>query len=135
LGLIEAVNVVTPVASAAHAGLRYRLVVFEERGAPGLLGGDPTQANALVGEKHRGASEQKLAELKDRIQAPALEKQDAAAEQAHGGKEHVVIAGQGRLEIPHEIEECTANGQNDPNNAGPIQAGVDHRSLRALKPL
>ncbi len=74
LRFIEAIRVIAPVASTAHAGFRQRLVVVEERGAPCLLSGDPTQAHALIGEKHCGACEQKLAELEDRIQAPPLKK-------------------------------------------------------------
>jgi hypothetical protein len=135
LGLIEAIGIVAPVAATAHPGFREWLVVVEIGGAPGLFGGHTAQANALVRKKYGGASQQKLAELQDRVEAPTLEKQDAAAQQANGGEEHVVIAGQGRLKAPHEIEERTTNGQHDPNNAGPIQAGVDHGSLLPFRPL
>jgi hypothetical protein len=91
-----------------------------------LLGGNSPQAHTFVGEKDRCASEQKLAELQDGIEAPALKKQDAAAEQAHGGEKDVVIAGEGGLEAPHEIKQCTAHRKHYAHDAGPIQAGINH---------
>ena len=102
------------------------LVVVEVGGTAGLFGGHPPQADALVGEEDGGAGEQELAELQDRIETPALEEEDAAAEQADGGEEHVVVAGQGRLEAPHEIEESPTDRQHDPDDAGPVEAGIDH---------
>jgi len=135
LGFIEAIRIVAPVTPTPHPGFRKWLVVVEVGGTPRLLGGHTTQAHAFVSEKHRGACQKELAELQDWIKPPTLEKQNAAAEQAYGGKEHVVIAGQSRLKAPHEVEEGSANGQHDPNNAGPIQAGVDHGSLLPFRPL
>jgi hypothetical protein len=124
---VEAVEVIAPGVAAADAGADGRpLVVIEEGGAAGLLGGDPPQAHAFVSKENGGAGEQKLAELQDRIEAPALEKQDAAAEQADRGEKHVVVAGQGRLEAPHEIEEGTPNRQHDADDAGPVEAGINH---------
>jgi hypothetical protein len=96
-----------------------------------LLGGDAPEAHALIGKKHRGAGQEKLAELEDRIEPPALKKQDAAAEKAHGGEENVIVAGQRRFKTPHEVEEGAAYGQHDADNAGPIQAGVDQGGTRA----
>jgi hypothetical protein len=71
-----------------------------------------------------------LTELEDRIEPPALKEEDAAAEQANGSEENVVIAGQRRFETPHEVEEGAANGQHDSNDAGPVQAGVNQGSSR-----
>ena len=140
LGLIKAICRGLPPGAATHSGpvgawFRHWFVVVEVGRPASLLRGYPSQAHTFVGEKDRGAGEQKLTKLQDWIEAPTLKKQDAAAEQAHGGKKHVVIARQSWLEIPHEVEECAANGQNDPNNAGPIQAGVDHGSQLSFKPL
>jgi hypothetical protein len=95
-----------------------------------LLGGDAPEANALIGKKHRGAGQKELAELEDRIEAPTLEKKNAPAEQAHGGKENVVITSQRWLEAPHEIEEGATNGQNNADDAGPVEAGVDQGGRR-----
>jgi hypothetical protein len=101
-----------------------------------LLGGHPPQPHALVGEEDGGAGQQELAELEDRIEPPALKKENAAAEQAHGGEEDVVIAGEGRLEAAHEVEQRAADGQHDAHDAGPVQAGVDHGpSRRCCRPL
>ena len=103
-----------------------------------MLRGDPTQPHAFVGEKDRGASEEKLAELENRVEAPALKKEDAAAEQAHGGEEDVVIPGQGWLEAPHEVEESPTHRQHNADDAGPVQTGVDHwivRCREGLSPL
>jgi ElaB/YqjD/DUF883 family membrane-anchored ribosome-binding protein len=97
-------------------------------------GASATEWRARVEERISHAK-LKLADLQDRVESPALEKQNAAAEQAHGGEKHVVIAGQSGLETPHEIEESSTHGQHDPNNAGPIQAGVDHGSQLSFKPL
>jgi hypothetical protein len=44
-----------------------------------LLCRDPAQAHTFVGEEHGGAGQQKLSELKDRIEPPTLEKEDASA--------------------------------------------------------
>jgi hypothetical protein len=70
-----------------------------------------------------------LAELKDRIQAPPLEKQDPAAQQTDRRKKHVVITGQRWFEAPHEVEESTAHGQDDADDAGPVQAGINQGKL------
>jgi hypothetical protein len=135
LRLVEAVGVIAPITSATHAGPGGRLVIVEVGGAPRLFGGHAPQAHALVGEENSGAGQQELPELQDRIETPALEEEDAAAEQADSREKHVVIAGQGWLEAPHEIEEGPANGQHDANDAGPIQAGVDHGSMFPFKSL
>jgi hypothetical protein len=126
LGLIKAIDVVTEVAAAAHAGPGGGFVVVEVGGATGLLGGHRAQAHALIGKENGGAGKQELTELQDWIQAPALKDQDPAAQQANGRKKNVVIAGQGWFEAPHEIEERPAHGQHDSNDAGPVQAGIDH---------
>jgi hypothetical protein len=55
-----------------------------------------------------------------------LEKEDPAAEQAHRRKKHVVVPGQGGLEAPHEIEQSSPNRQHDADDAGPIEAGINH---------
>ena len=130
LGIVKAVGVVAEVPSATHArsGTGF-VVVVEVGGAAGLFRRHTPEPHALVAEEDGGGGQQELTELKDRIQAPALEKENAAAEQADGGKKHVVVASQSRLEAPHEIEESPADGQHDPDNAGPIQAGVNHRSI------
>jgi hypothetical protein len=67
--------------------------------------------------------------LQDRIQSPTLEKQNATTQQADGGKKHVVITGQGWFKAPHEIEEGTAHRQDDANDAGPVQAGINQGGL------
>jgi hypothetical protein len=51
-----------------------------------LLSGDPTEPHAFVREEHGGASQQELAELKNRIEAPSLKKEDAAAKQSNSRK-------------------------------------------------
>jgi hypothetical protein len=135
LGFVEAVHTFTPLPSTPHAGAGGGLIVVEVGGAAGLFGGDAPQAHALVGEEHRGAGQQELAELEDWIEAPTLKEQNAAAEEAHGGKKHVVVARQGWLEAPHEVEEGSANSQHNADNAGPIQAGVNHRSRGPVLPL
>ena len=124
---VEAVKVVAPGIAAADAGSdRRTVVVINKGGAAGLLGGDPPQAHAFVGEENGGAGQQKLAELEDGIKPPALEKEDPATEQAHRRKKHVVVTGQGGLETPHEIEESTSNRQHDADDAGPVEAGINH---------
>jgi hypothetical protein len=130
LGLVETIGIVAPIAATTHAwpGGRCRFVVVEIGRAPRLLGGNTAQTNALVSKEDRRSRQQELTKLQDRVEAPALEKEDAAAKQADGRKKHVVIARQSRLETPHEVEEGSANGQHDPNDAGPVQAGVDHGS-------
>jgi len=64
--------------------------------------------------------------LENRVESPALEEENSAAEQADGCKKNVVIAGERRLEAAHEIQHCAANGQHDANDAGPIKTGVNH---------
>jgi hypothetical protein len=91
-----------------------------------LLGGDAPQAHTLIGKENRRSSQQKLAKLQDRIQAPALEKQNATAQQANGGKEDVVVPGQRRLKATHEIEKCPAHREHNAHDAGPIEAGINH---------
>jgi hypothetical protein len=137
LGLVEAVAVISPAATTHAWTHRFwpGLLIVEIGGTPGLLGGHPPQPHALIGEENGGTSQQKLAELQDWIETPALEKEDAAAEQADGGKENVVVAGQRRLEAAHEIEQGAADGQHNADDAGPIEAGIDHRRLtRASHP-
>jgi len=107
-----------------------RLLILKVRGAAGLLGGDAPEAHALIGKKHCGAGQEKLAELEDRIEPPALKKQDAATQKADGGEENIVVTGQRRFKTPHEIEEGAAHGQHNADNAGPIQAGVDQGGTR-----
>jgi hypothetical protein len=127
LWFVEAVKVVAPGIAATDAGSdRRTVVVINEGGAAGLLGGDSPQAHAFVGKENGGAGQQKLAELQDRIETPALEKEDPAAEQAYRRKKHVIVPGQGGLEAPHEIEESTAYRQHDADDAGPIEAGINH---------
>jgi hypothetical protein len=58
--------------------------------------------------------------LQDWIEAPPLKKQDAAAEQANRSEKDVVIAGEGGLEAPHEIKQCTAYRKHYAHDAGPI---------------
>jgi hypothetical protein len=96
-----------------------------------LLRRDAPQANAFVREKHCGARQQKLAELKNRIKAPALKKQDSAAEKSDCGKENVVIPCERRLERAHEIEQRTTDGQHNSDNAGPIKTGIYQRCAPA----
>jgi hypothetical protein len=98
LGLVKAINSLVPPTLPTHAGAIGAsggdgLVVVEVGGTARLLGGDAPEAHTLVGKEHSRTSQQELAELEDRIQAPALEEQDAAAEQADGGKKDVVIPG------------------------------------------
>lgn len=95
LGLVETVAVIGPAATTHARTHRFGpgLLIIEVGGTPGLLGSHPAQAHALVGEENGGSSQQKLAELQDWIETPALEEEDAAAEQADGGKKNVVVAG------------------------------------------
>tara|TARA_B100000405_G_scaffold165624_1_gene115756 strand:- start:194 stop:796 length:603 start_codon:yes stop_codon:yes gene_type:complete len=84
--------------------------VIEIGGAPCLLGGDAAKPNAFVGEEHGCSCQQELPELKNRVETPALEEEDAAAKQPDGCEEHVVVPGQSRFERPHEIEQSSADG-------------------------
>jgi hypothetical protein len=136
LGIVETIGLITEIATTTHAGPgRGFLVVVEVGRAAGLLRRHATQPNALVAEEDGGSGQQELTELEDRIKAPALKKENAAAEKPNGGKKHVVVARQSRLEAPHEVEESPADGQHDPDNAGPIQAGVNHRSICPFRSL
>jgi hypothetical protein len=90
-----------------------------------LLRGDAPQPDTFVSEKDRGAGKEELAELKNRVEAPTLEEQNSSAKQAHGGKKNVVVPGESRLEVPHEVEECSTYRQHDADDTGPIKAGVD----------
>jgi hypothetical protein len=92
---------------------------------------DAPQTNAFVREKHCGAGQQKLAELKNRIKAPALKKQNSSAEKSDCGKENVVIPCKRRLERAHEIKQRTADGQHNSDNAGPIKTGINQRCAPA----
>jgi hypothetical protein len=94
LGLIKSIVVRSPlVAATAHARFGAGLLVVEVGRAACLLRGHPPQTNTFVGEEHRGAGQQELAELQDWIESPALKKEDAAAEEADGGEENVVVPG------------------------------------------
>jgi hypothetical protein len=98
LGLIKAINSVIPPALPTHAGAigaagGNGFVVVEVGGTARLLGGDAPEAHTFVSKEHGRTSQQELAELEDRIQAPALEEQDAAAQQADSSKKDVVIPG------------------------------------------
>jgi hypothetical protein len=130
LGFIEAIGVPIPPAAATHARPErtcgHRFFVVEIGRSAGLLGGDAPQAHTFVGEENGRTSQQKLAELEDRIQAPTLEKQNATAQQANGGEEDVVIPCQRRLEAAHEVEKCPAHREHDAHDAGPIEAGINH---------
>ena len=96
-----------------------------------MLRRDAPQANAFVREKHCGARQQELAELKNRIKAPALKKQDSTAEKSDCGKKNVVIPCKRRLETAHEIKQRTADGQHNSDNAGPIKTGINQRCAPA----
>jgi hypothetical protein len=129
-GLIEAIGVAISPGAATHAWpegtCRSGFFVVEIGRSACLLGGDAPQAHTLVGEENGRSSQQKLAELQDRIQAPTLEKQNATAKQANGGKEDVVIPGQRRLKAAHEVEKCPAHREHNAHDAGPIEAGINH---------
>ena len=147
LGLIKAICRGLPPGAATHSGpvgawFRHWFVVVEVGRPASLLRGYPSQAHTFVGEKDRGAGEQKLTKLQDWIEAPTLKKQDAAAEQANRSEKDVVIAGECGLEAPHEIKQCTAHRKHYAHDAGPIQAGINHgfspdspsRQCRQLSP-
>ena len=92
LGFIEAVVAVVVATHASSWSPCWRLVI-EVCGATGLLCRNTSQANALVGKEHCCARQQELSELKDGIESPALEEQDAAAQKTDGSEENVVVAG------------------------------------------
>ena len=134
LRFVKAVVVLIPSAPEA-SGTRLppwccRFIV-EIGGASCLLRRDTPQANAFVREKYCGAGQQKLAELKNRIKAPALKKEDSSAKKSDCGKENVVIPCKRRLERAHEIEQRTADGQHNSDNAGPIKTGINQRCAPA----
>jgi hypothetical protein len=96
LRLIETVVIVipaTPETAGARATADRSWFILEIGRTPGLFRRDAAQSHALVGEEHRGACQQELTELEDRIQPPALEKQNAAAQQTDRREKDVVIAG------------------------------------------
>jgi hypothetical protein len=128
--LIEAIALAVSPAAAPHARPERTgwngFFIVEVGRTTRLLGGDAPQAHTLVGKENGRSRQQKLAELKDGIQAPALEKQNASAEQANGCEEDVVIPGQRRLEAAHEIKKCPAHREHNAHDAGPIEAGINH---------
>ena len=91
LGFIEAIALPFSPAAAPHAwpeGTCWSgFFVVEIGRSARLLGGDAPQAHTFIGEENGRSSQQKLAELQDRIQPPTLEKQNASTEQADGGEE------------------------------------------------
>jgi hypothetical protein len=97
LRLIEAIALPFSPAPAPHAGPEGTcwsgFFVVEIGRSARLFGGDAPQAHTFIGEENGRSSQQKLAELQDRIQAPTLEKQNATAQEANGGEEDVVIPG------------------------------------------
>ena len=97
LGFIEAVVAVVVATHASGWSPGCRLVI-EVSGATGLLCGNATQANALVGEEHRCARQQELPELENGIESPALKEQDPATQKTDGSEENVVVAGERRFE-------------------------------------
>ena len=134
LWFVKAVVVLLPTAAEA-SGARFspwrcRFIV-EIGGASCLLRRDAPQANAFVREKHCGAGQQKLAELKNRIKAPALKEQNSSAEKSDCGKKNVVIPCKRRLERAHEVKQRTADGQHNSDNAGPIKTGINQRCAPA----
>ena len=96
-----------------------------------MLRRDAPQTNAFVREKHCGAGQQKLAELKNRIKAPALREQNSSAEESDFGKKNVVVPCKRRLERAHEVKQRTADGQHNSDNAGPIKTGINQRCAPA----
>ena len=97
LRLIEAIALPFSPAAAPHARPEGTcgsgFFVVEIGRSARLFGGDAPQAHTFIGEENGRSSQQKLAELQDRIQAPTLEKQNATAQEANGGEEDVVIPG------------------------------------------
>jgi hypothetical protein len=95
LRFIEAIVLAFSPAAATHARTKGTgwngFFVVEVGRAARLLGGDAPQTHTFVGEEDGRSSQEELAELKNRIQAPTLEKQNATAEQANGGEKDVVI--------------------------------------------
>lgn len=134
LRFVKAVVILIPTAAEA-SGARLSpwrcWFIVEVGGASCLLRRDAPQTNAFVREKHCGAGQQKLAELKNRIKAPALKKQNSSAEKSDCGKENVVIPCKRRLERAHEIKQRTADGQHNSDNAGPIKTGINQRCAPA----
>jgi hypothetical protein len=134
LRFVKAVVVLIPSAAKASGARlshwRSRFII-EIGGASSLLRRDASQANAFVRKKHCRACQQELPELKNRIKAPALKKEDSSAEKSDCGKENVVIPCQRRLEGAHEIEKRTADGQHNSDNAGPIKTGIYQRCAPA----
>ena len=127
LGFIKAVvgGIPSPIQAARRPTGWSRLIIEIGRAA-GLLSRNTPQPHAFVSEENGGAGEQELSELEDRIEAPALKKENAPAKEADRCEENVVIAGERRFKAAHEVEQGTANGQHDPNDAGPIQTGINH---------
>jgi hypothetical protein len=130
LRLIEAIALPFSPAAAPHAGPEGTcgsgFFVVEIGRSARLFGGDAPQAHTFIGEENGRSSQQKLAELQDRIQAPTLEKQNATTQQANGCEEDVVIPCQRRLKAAHEIEKCPAHREHNAHDAGPIEAGINH---------
>ena len=82
LRLVETLVVViptTPQSTGGGSAANGSRFILEIGGTPRLLCSDAAKTHALVGEEHRGACQQELTELQDRIQPPALEEQNAAA--------------------------------------------------------
>jgi hypothetical protein len=128
--VFETVNLPFPIPVPAKlapttTAQRLGLFIVKEAGAARLFRRDAPQPDAFVGKENGGARQKELAELKNRVESPALEKQNSAAEQAYGGKKNVVVPGESWLEVPHEIEESSTNCQHDADDTGPIKAGVD----------
>jgi hypothetical protein len=55
-----------------------------------------------------------------------LEEKNSSAKKADRREEHVVITSESGLETAHEVEQCSTYSQHNPNNAGPIQTGINH---------
>jgi hypothetical protein len=70
-----------------------------------------------------------LAKLKNGVKAPALKEQNSSAEESDGGKKNVVIPCKRGLERAQEIEQRTADGQHNSDNAGPIKTGINQGAL------
>jgi hypothetical protein len=134
LRIFKAVVVLIPTAPepsrARFSAWRGRFIVEVGRTSR-LFRRDTPQPNTFVGEKHCGSGQEELAELKNGIKAPALKKQNPAAEESDCSKENVVIPCKRRLERAHEIEQRTADGQHNPDNAGPIKTGINQRCAPA----